>query len=249
MERTEVITPLGPVPLWAQAGALASDKPILLVITGAWAEPDDMMKTPQVVAPAWDAAVMRLPGNGTPWLAETSIAAWGRAVDALIGSVLVGRPVVLAGLSVGALVALAARSPQVRRVVAVEPPLVMSRLWPMAEQLRARWRAAPQEREFLAAVFGVTGDGAGEERTWRHLFDGAPPVEVVVGETPLTPPRALPRYPSFVDAPERAWLGERPGVRLWTAPGAGHNIHVFAPQTLRTVLLAALDKALDASEP
>jgi len=249
MQRTDIAAPSGVIPLWAPAGALEGTKPVVLVITGAWAEPQDMMKTPQVVAPAWDAAVIRLPGNDTPWLAETSIEAWARAVEALIGTVFSGRPVVLVGLSVGALVAVAVRSPQVRRILALEPPLVMSKLWPLLDRLKTRWRDAPDDRPFLAAVFGVTGAGVAEERTWFHLFEGAPPTDVVVGDVPLTPPRPLPRSPSFLDAPERAWLRAQPNVRLLIAPETGHNIHVFAPLFLREALLTTLDKALDESRP
>jgi pimeloyl-ACP methyl ester carboxylesterase len=213
------------------------------VITGAWAEAADMMRTPEVMPPGWDAAVMRLPGNGTPWLSETSIPAWAEAVGELIETTLAGRPVVLLGLSIGALLALAVRSPQVRGVVAVEPPLVMSKLWPMAGRMAERWREVPEERDFLGAVFGVTGGAEPEERTWFHLFDGAPPVHAVLGETPLMPPRRLPKFPSFVDGPERVWLLNRPGVRVMVIRGAGHNIHVFAPELLLEVLLAALQQA------
>ena len=243
MERTDVATRLGVIPLWAPAGALASGKPIVLVITGAWADPDDMLKTPDVVAPTWDAAVMRLPGNGTPWLSETSIPAWAQAVSELIETVLAGRRVVLVGLSVGALLALAVRSAQVKGVVALEPPLVMSKLWPMAGRLAARWREVPEDRGVLGAVFGGVGEETREERTWFHLFDSAPPVHVVLGEAPLMPPRGLDRFPSFVDVAERAWLLARPGVEVTVAKGAGHNIHVAAPGLLREVLLEALAAA------
>jgi hypothetical protein len=92
MQMTTVQTRLGPIPLWSPPSALASTKPVVLTITGAWAEPDDMMKTPAVVAPAWDAAVVRLPGNGTPVLAETSIAAWAKAVGELGETAFAGRP-------------------------------------------------------------------------------------------------------------------------------------------------------------
>jgi len=248
MQTTTVQTRLGPIPLQAPPGALASAKPIVLVITGAWAEPRDMIKTPAVVGPAWDAAVMRLPGNGTPSLTETSIAGWARAVGELVDTVFARRAVVLMGLSVGALVALGARSPRVRRVIAVEPPLVMEKLWPMAPGLRARWRDSPADRAVIEAVFGVTATGA-EPRHYFDLFDGAPPADIVLGEIPLLPERPLERFPSFVDEPERAWLAARPGVTLHVAPGAGHNIHVFAPNVLREVLLGALDKALAAGEP
>jgi pimeloyl-ACP methyl ester carboxylesterase len=248
MQTSTVQTRLGPIPLWAPPGALASTRPLVLVITGAWAEPNDMIKTPAVVGPAWDAAVMRLPGNGTPPLSETSIAAWASAVGDLADTAFTGRRVVLVGLSVGALVALGVRSPGVVRVVAVEPPLVMEKLWPMAQALRARWRDDPAARPVIEAVFGVTAAGA-EPRRYLDLFDGAPPAEVVLGEVPLYPQRPLERFPSFVDAPERAWLAARPGVTLHVATGAGHNIHVFAPDLLRQVLLGALDKALAPGEP
>jgi pimeloyl-ACP methyl ester carboxylesterase len=248
MQLTVIQTGLGPIPLWSPAGALESAKPLVLVITGAWAEPDDMIKTPAVVAPAWDAAVMRLPGNQTPALAETSIAAWARAVGELIDSAFAGRAVVLVGLSVGALVALGVRSAQVRRVIALEPPLVMSKLWPMADRLAVRWRDDPAAREVIEAVFGGIGE-VRTERTYFHLFDGAPPVDVIVGEIPLRPKRALEYFPSFVDGPERGWLAARPGVMVHVAAGAGHNVHVFAPDLLREVLLAGLHMALAGAEP
>src|SRR3954462_3825960 len=92
MQTSVLQTSLGPIPLRAPPGALASERPMVLAITGAWAEPEDMIKLPAVVAPAWDAAVMRLPGNGTPDLAETSVAAWARAVGELVEAAFPGRP-------------------------------------------------------------------------------------------------------------------------------------------------------------
>jgi len=249
MQVTVVETSLGSIPLWAPPGALASARPMVLAITGAWAEPEDMIKLPAVVAPAWDAAVMRLPGNGTPPLAETSIAAWARAVDQMVARAFAGRAVVLVGLSVGALVALGVRTSQVRRVLALEPPLVMSKLWPMEPVLRRRWCEDPAARPFIEQVFGVMGEGR-EERAYFGLFaPGAPPAEVVVGETPLYPVRHTERFPSFVDGPERAWLAAQPGVEVHVAPDAGHNIHVHAQGFLRDTLMSALDKALAAAEP
>lgn len=244
MERTDIATPLGPIALWAQAGALTSAKPLVLVITGAWAEADDMIRMPRAVAPDWDAAIMRLPGNGVPWLSETSIPAWAAATDAMIGTALKGRIVLAIGLSVGALVALALRAPEVRRIVALEPPLVMSKLWPIMARLHRRWPDFPAERPFLESVFGVMGEGRSEERTWFHLFEGAAPVEAILGGLPLMPPREVARFPSFVDEPERMWLARRPGVRSHVFAGVGHNIHVFAPYALMHVIGLAQAAAL-----
>ena len=237
---TVVSTSYGPIPLWTLPGAMESRRPVVLCITGAWAEAADMTGLPAVVAPGADGMVMRLPGNGTPVLRETSVAAWGRAVEELIDGALAGRDVVLSGLSIGALVALAARSPRIRYVVAVEPPLSMAKLWPMAEGLKTYWRDRPQDREFIGSVFGI--DASGEQGLRYHaLFNEVTaPVDVVLGDMALWPQRTLERYPSFVDDEDRAWLAARPGVAVHVAPGAGHNIHVFSPQTLIDRLNAAL---------
>src|SRR5689334_17528325 len=245
MERTDVVTRQGVIPLWAPPSVWGSARPGVLVITGAWADASDMIHLHRVLDPeGWDAAVMRLPGNETPVLAETSIAAWAAAVDELIGTVLSGRVVVPLGLSIGALVALALRAPEVKRIVALEPPLVMSKLWPMRETLQQGWRRYPRSHSFLAAVFGVVGEEATEERTWFHLFDGAPPVDVVLGGVPLMPPRELARYPSFVDEPERQWLTRRANVRTSVILGVVHNIHAYAPHELLDVLAKARADAL-----
>ncbi|MFL5295689.1 MAG: alpha/beta fold hydrolase [Phenylobacterium sp.] len=244
MQPTEIRTSLGIIPIWSLPGALTSTKPIVLSITGAWASPRDMEKTPALVGPDWDAATMRLPGNGTPQLAETSIAAWARAAGELIDATFQGRAVVLAGLSVGALVALGVRSSVVRRVVALDPPLVTRKLWPMLATLRQQWRTEPASRRFIKTVFGVSGSAI-EDRRYFKLFDGAPrPIDVIVGAVPLYPQRDLARFPSLVDEPERAWLAARPGVTLHVAPGAGHALHVYAGPFVLDRLFEAMAKAL-----
>jgi hypothetical protein len=119
----------------------------------------------------------------------------------------------------------------------------MSKLWPLEPALRARWASDAEARPMIEAVFGVTATGR-QERSYFHLFEDAPPVDVLVGAISLFPVRPLSRFPSFVDDPERAWLAARPGVNLRVAPEAGHNIHVLASSLLREVLLTSLDKAL-----
>ena len=252
-----VETSFGPVPLWSLPGALTGSKPLILCITGAWAEAADMTGLPAVVAPDWDAVIMRLPGNETPALSETSVAAWGRAVSEVIEKTFANRTLVMMGLSIGALVALAARSANIRWVIAIEPPLSTAKLWPMIDGLKALWVKEPSSRAFVTNIFGVSDEGVADIQ-YRDLFDGHVPVEVVVGDVPLHPKRNLPRYPSFIDAEDRAWLASRPGVTVSEAPGAGHNIHVFAApfllQRTRAVQAAVLaapaaDGALVAATP
>jgi pimeloyl-ACP methyl ester carboxylesterase len=243
LTRTDFRTELGVLPLWHVDGSLAGERPAIIAVTGAFAGADTMTKLPQVMGEACDCFVMHLPGNHAPTLREVGVRPYARALEAVIGQAFAARPVILVGVSIGALVALAVRASSVRRVVAVEPPLVMGKLWPMLDPLADKVAAAPGDADlaaFAEAVFGV-GRTARREITYFDLFDGLDvPVEVVVGDRPLMPRRAEPTYPSFVDEAERAWLARRPTVVLHVAPGAGHNVPFQAPLFLKAILAEAV---------
>ena len=141
--------------------------------------------------------------------------------------------------------ALGLRSAQVKAALVIEPPLVMSKVWPMRDFLRQKLMAAPAGdplRDFIVNVFGVTE--AGEvERDYRSLLDSVHiPVRVLVGDEPLFPQRAFEKLPSLVDVSERELIAAHPRMRLEVAPGAGHNVPQQAPglmlQGLREMLAA-----------
>lgn len=244
LTRTDFATTLGTIPLWHRPGALASAKPVMLSITGAFAVPDTMSKMPAVVGDGCDCFLMHLPGNHTPSLAEMTVDAFGRALSEVIAAAFGDRAVVLQGISIGALTALAVRAPQVRRIVAVEPPLATAKLWPMLGPLAEMIAAAPDDANLAAfawGVFGVDADGSVTGRDYARLFDGLDvPVDVVLGDQPLMPERQVANYPSFLDLPEREALVARPNVTVHVGPGAGHNVPFQAPFVLRDVLLRAL---------
>ncbi|WP_374469887.1 alpha/beta fold hydrolase [Phenylobacterium sp.] len=243
LTRTDFQSELGVTPLWHAAGAFESAKPVIVTVTGAFAGPDTMSRLPQVMGEACDCFLMHLPGNHTPALRETGVRPYARALEAVIAQAFPDRPVILLGVSIGALVTLAVRAPNVRRVVAVEPPLVMSKLWPMRGPLAEKVAAAPDDpnlRAFADRVFGVTPEAA-REVTYFDLFEGLePPVDVVVGDRPLMPPRTEETYPSFVDTAERDWLGRQPNVVVHVAPAAGHNVPFQAPLFLKAILVEAV---------
>jgi pimeloyl-ACP methyl ester carboxylesterase len=244
MTRTDFRTQLGVVPLWHAAGARESRKPVMLTVTGAFAHPDTMTKLQAVVGPVCDCFLMHLPGNHAPMLKEATVAAFARALSEVIAREFAHRDVVLHGVSIGALTALAVRAAPVRRVVAVEPPLVASKLWPMLGPLQAKLRAASGDADMAAFVKGVFGVSANsvEERRYLDIFEGLDvPVDVVVGDRPLYPERREETYPSFVDEPERAWLKTLPGVTLHVGPNAGHNVPFQAPLFLKTILVDAME--------
>lgn len=226
-------TSLGSIPVTGWFGRPLS----VLAITGAFATRDSMSMLPNTLAPRYGGLVAHLPGNHSPRLSETSISAYARAFDEVIDQI---GPTLVLGESVGGLVGLAMRSPNLKRVVAIDPPLATAKLW----QLIPRFRAAlPAHRWFIEPIFGVYDDRV-EERGYAALLDGLTvPVDAVVGEDPLFPERTVDRTPSLVDAPERARLAAHPLVTLSVAPGAGHNVPRQSALYLRDVLLAACGKA------
>lgn len=249
--KTEFTTAEGAIWLWHGASALTSAKPVLLTITGAFAPEKAMSKIQSVVGDGCEAVLMNLPGNHCPWLADRSVAAVSRALEEVIRGAFAERPVVLLGLSIGALVAVGVDASPVRRIVAVEPPLTSAKLWPMIPSLRKVLGDSPSDRDmhaFIDQVFGVTPEGV-TDRRYFHLFERLRvPVDVVLGDDPLFPTREVQRLPSLVDEPDRDFLRAQPGVAVTLASGAGHNVPYQAAQVLKDVLLRALRAATGASD-
>lgn len=237
-------TPLGPVRLWGEAGAFASQKPLVVAVAGAFAvKHGPLFQLAPFLAPHADLLTGHLPGNHSPALSEVSVEAYARAYSHVLATALANRPVVLCGASIGGLVALGVRAPNVRARVVMEPPLSSGKLWPMLDFLRTRLIQDPELRAFIENVFGVS-ESASRDIRYEGLLDGlADPTTVIVGATPLNPPRQVEKLPSLVDEPERQWLAAQPGVRLLVAQGAGHNVPQEATRLLVSELRASLAAA------
>jgi hypothetical protein len=215
MQTVEIQTSLGVVPI---TGKFRDGSVAVLIITGAFAHPSELINAPDLFAPDFGAYVARLPGNGTPPLSEVSIDAFVQAFDEVAARL--GKPVVAHGISVGGLVALAMRSPC--RIVAVDPRLSTGRLWPLNPGLREQYW--PEHRQFLSAVFGMRDVGRVAKR-YHHLVDRlTAQTDVVVGSERLHPRRPITRIPSLVDDEDRAFLIANSQVTLHVAPNAGRNI-------------------------
>lgn len=96
-------------------------RPVLLLITGTLAT-EAVMDRLFERFPALDVMRAHLPGNHCPTLVSTSVGLFAAAYGAAIAKALAGRPVVVAGHSVGALVAFALKGLTVRAAVGIEPP-------------------------------------------------------------------------------------------------------------------------------
>ena len=241
-------TPYGPVVLWGEADVWASGRPLVVAIAGAYAAARGaFFHLAPHIAPDADTVIGHLPGNHCPPLAHQSVDTFAAAYSYVISTAFAGRAVIACGASIGGLVALALEAPQIRRLVVAEPPLVMSKVWPLWPTLRSKLAEAtgdPKTQAFVTNVFGVTAT-ATEERRYDHLLEQLrTPTDVAVGDQPLYPVRELSKLPSLVDAPERALLAAHPLIRVSVLAGAGHNVLQEAAAAFVAVVRQAVRDAV-----
>lgn len=236
MTRIEVETALGPIWLHGSDRGL----PLLVLITGLFA--DEAVWRPTGLLAHLDYVKANLPGNHCPPIRGTSLSALAAAFDEALRRRFPDRPTVLVGFSVGALVTLAMRVPQVRARILVEPPLRTAALWPVQGWGKAA--LDPYTRDLVHETLGVTRAGI-DPRDYTSLFAGlTTPIEVVFGTDPLLPERAVDRLPSFVDEETRQLLRADPRVKTLVAPDCGHNVPAELGLSLWRHVLAAAERAL-----
>lgn len=239
MERRAFQTPLGEVWLWGEPEAFGGDKPVVLIVGGAFQAADNVFLEFQPAFPEAGIVFGHLPGNHCPELSEVSVEAYAAAYGHVLRSAFAGRPAVLCGVSTGALVTLAMDAPATQRMVLIEPPLRTAKLWPLIEFFRQK--DEPPARRFVEAVFGVFPDRV-EDRDYRPLL-GRLQVKAwfLLGDVPLMPERPFSEIPSLVDEPERVLIASHPLARIATSAGSGHNI----PKLHDRLIEGALNKAIE----
>jgi hypothetical protein len=234
MERRVAETTLGAIPVWSRSGA--GEGPIAVVIRGAHPKQDAYEDLELAGA---DIAWLHLPGFFSPTLAQPGIDNFAQAFSEALEQMFPSRPLLLIGVSTGALTAMAMKSPTIRGRVLVEPFLSTEPLWPFAEWLRHDLRASPDpvKAKWAEAVFGVTLEGI-ENRDYSHLLPQARFAWVLVGSEPLMPRRPMRSLPSLTSEDDRARLVAA-GARLIVAPG-GHDIPQNDPELFRATIERAL---------
>ncbi len=235
MDRHTLLTPPGELWLWGEADALENPKPLVLFINGAFAierprsfELQDLMPEAAVLA-------AHLPGNHCPSWGSHTIETYAAGYSAALDQI--GKPAVVIGGSIGALVALSITSLLARGLVLIEPPLVTEKLWCLLPSLRKMLLKAPADedlRAFIWNMFGVN-ETTVDPRDYRPLVQQLTrPSRAMFGEAALMPQRNFTELPSLVDAPERELLAQHPLVKARVVPVVGHNVPGRGMEFVRT---------------
>ena len=242
MERLELQSPQGEVWLW---GPKPSGRPVLLIVTGALADPGSLDHAGGVFTTV-DVLRTHIPGNlhcppldapfrwrPTPPRCPTRCGAKRFPTRRLASS----------GLSLGALVAAGDQhASNLRRLPAGRSR--RSRAMPLWHQLgrvlRRRAGLAGRSGPPLGDVSASAIGAVAAPRDYSSLLTWSrrvPAEEFLIGDVPAEPRRPMERAPSFVRPIDRALLEAHPLVRTVVAPDAGHNLPVQAPLVLYDALV------------
>lgn len=230
-------TSLGAVGLGLRPEIHASKRPVLVLIHGLGRNVGVFVPLIPAFEALGDVVFVELPAHGRAPAAPTpSLEVLANRTKEALAALLAGREMVIAGESLGGLLALALSS-LARRVVAIDPPLTTAKLWPVQ-----RWRRHDEcFAPYYESIFGIAG-GAATDIDYRGLITGlACPAEILAGSEPLQPPRETTRVPSLVDEEDRAFIRQSRMASLTVVDG-GHALLDTAPEEC----LAAITRALQA---
>ena len=240
MRKDAFKTPFGEIWLWSDPGALDTPRPLALFLNGAFSIERPRSFELQALLPEAVVLNAHLPGNHSPPPIAHSIGVYAAAYSAVLDHL--ARPAIVIGASVGAITAMAMRSPAIRGLVLLEPFLETGGLTPLIEPFRARLHASPHDaglRDFLWSVFGI-GENASENRDYRTLLETleTPAWAAFGGVRSVQAGEGL---ASLVSDVERELFRARPGVRTEVIEGVGHNLPGRAPYHVRRYAQDLLD--------
>jgi pimeloyl-ACP methyl ester carboxylesterase len=231
------------VAFYAAPDWIGGDRPAVLMIHGAHRSAPDLAAWPGLLKDAADVYLVEMPAHGRSTPIETpSVANVAQRLGEAIAETLPGREILVAGESVGGLVALALGGRScAASVVAFDPPLSTRKLWAWrAGQLPGRrefMRGRPALAAFDRETFGIVENGL-QDRLYYELFgDLTVPALIVAGDLSIFDPLDGHR-PAAFNATDR-FVIERlyPGkAEIRTIAGAGHLLLEEAEEACADIL-------------
>lgn len=229
-----------------------TDRPVVLVVPGFLRLEVEFAALTPLLEPRFEVAFWRLPAHATPSLPTRGVRPIAEALELHVRSAFAGREVVLVGESLSGLVALilaAAPPPEVKTVLAFDPPFQTRKLWPVHETLRRRWAEHPNAtvlKDYGEPVFGHPPSGELAERDYRDVLNTKPmvPVQVVTGDVPLMPVRPLAIAPTLMDDEDRRLVAQAEGYDLQVLEGdLGHTLLALVPERCAEIITQAYRRA------
>lgn len=226
--------PYGRLLVLTQESERFVEKPLILLLHGAYEKHKKLLPWAELWRAAYDVALVDLPGHGqSDAPAPVTLEAYIDELRWIVASHFGKRRVVIVGDSFGGLlgVALGNHPPDnLAGVVSMDSLLSTAKQWSIQDLLPKVLDGQPEgsfRRLFATNVMGM-GGGEAEDRNYRAYIDGVKvPVLMLAGEVPLGQRRDV-AWPSLLDDEDRVFLRGR--SLLEVIPGVGHQLVVQKPQ-------------------
>ncbi len=225
--------PFGKFFLYAQDVSHFSEKPLVLLLHGAFEKHKKLLAWADLWAQSYDVALADLPGHGqSDAPSSVTMESYIEELRWLVGSHFERRSVVIVGDSFGGLLGIAlGNSPpaNLRAVVALDPLLSTAKQWSILDLMPRILEGQPHDgfrHKFAANVMGMA-QRPPEDRRYYSLVEGAKiPAMVLTGAESLGVRREV-TSPSLLDDDDREFLAEH--VDLVVIPGVGHQLVLQRP--------------------
>lgn len=220
-------------------------KSVVLLIHDVMGSAEDLAPWFGRLEPEAEVVLATLPGHGSgPPLTKQGWEGMVGAFHQSLRTVVDGRRVLAAGAGLGGVLALGLNT-RGYASVSFDPFFSTAKQWPLELGLqRAAGRNRQLDEGFLFDTLGWRDGAFVENRSYGELLSRLKaPALVVCGDVPLAPRRDMQAAPSLMDEADHALLAAHPDVRLWVAPGCGHNLLGQAPDLCRDLILDELARA------
>lgn len=257
----DVKTSSGPISIVVAQAPKQSSAPVVMMLHGMMRDARFLMEWYAVVPPRLDLVLVDLPGHGRSLgHGASTVDAIATRVSEVIALQFAGRDVVVNGESLGGLIALALAGrdiPEIRGVVASDPPLSTAKQWNVyANFIKYTHETATMsedQRAIFTNLLGVAGKDHVRETLYYDLVRAVRvPTLMLMGDVPLfpaTPTRSA--MPSVLDEVDRyviGLIGNR-HVRLQTVANKGHVLLDQPEPALRDAILKFCDSVLPVATP
>lgn len=225
--------PYGRLFLLRQETARFPEKPLVLLLHGAFEKHKKLLPWAELWRAAYDVALVDLPGHGqSDPPADVTFETYLEELRWLVTETFGARRVVTVGDSFGGLlgIALGNRPPaNLAAALALDPLLATAKQWSILDLLPRILDGQAEggfRRMFAANVMGM-GKGAPEDRRYHAYIAGVRvPALVLAGAEPLGERRDV-VSPSLLDEEDRRFLARH--VNLGLIPDVGHQLVLQRP--------------------
>lgn len=256
-------TSLGNISLVLDKVPAESQRPVVLMLHGLLRDAGNLTGWYDIIPPGFDLVIADLPGHGhSPGQGEATVAAMAQRMREAIRQHFAGRPVTVVGESVGGLIGLALGDgslPEIKGVIAAEPPFSTCKQWPVYAHFMTRNRDMPSgdyRRTLFSALLGYDDENQMREQLYYDLVRNVRvPALIMAGEVPLWPGwrtfdfrEAIPSVIDGVDRYVISLIGNE-HVTLETIRNKGHILLDQPDQTMQKKISDYCSATLSGAPP